>query len=608
MSTIINEPTVDVCVLGLGVTGGIVATELAVNGYKVAGIEKGPYWNYLTDFTYQKYDEWGCGMFHKWDHPLWLSTYTWRNNSTQFAIPFRRYNYPVGFTAFGHGVGGGAQHYSAQYGRYAPWSYAMYSSTVSKYGASFLSNIEPNIDLEDFPVTYTDMDPYYTEFEKAFGVAGTNQNPFIPMSSNFPLPPHPTTPIGTMFQNATESLGYHPYPSVSGIASQAYVNQYGVPINECAYDGWCASLCNYQCETGAKSNSAFRTIPAAVKSGNLTMALNSYVFRLDTDSSTGNVKAARYYDAEGNIHVQPATAFFVGLWGTNNTWIMQTSGIGTPYDYTSATGTVGRGVNSGPIFNPSASVSGVVNVGANAYPAGNASGGGYEILDFADDNFDHTGLNFIGGGDLEVGLYAGGGPNNLAIASGGFGTASAATIGSSYKASVKDSNLPTKTFLSLSVSMNPLPVTTKYYDLDPHYTDLYGDPLTRVTFDGVDANVFNSNTYITPLLEPILTKMGATNVTLNKGPASLAAAGHTVGFAGYHSKGGTRMGVSSNTSVVNKYQQSWTASNFFVTGESSSTVMDNITAGTHMIGPQCYLAAEGIRMYLSSPSELVTST
>ena len=104
MSSVINEPAVDVCVLGLGVTGGIVATELATKGLKVVGIEKGPYWDYLTDFALEKYDEWGVGMMHKWDHPLSLSSYTWRNNSTQFALPFRRYNYPFGFTALGHGV------------------------------------------------------------------------------------------------------------------------------------------------------------------------------------------------------------------------------------------------------------------------------------------------------------------------------------------------------------------------------------------------------------------------------------------------------------------------------------------------------------------------
>ena len=52
----------DVVVLGLGVAGGIVAAELAVDGYKVVGIEKGPYWDYANDFAPTKYDEWGVGV------------------------------------------------------------------------------------------------------------------------------------------------------------------------------------------------------------------------------------------------------------------------------------------------------------------------------------------------------------------------------------------------------------------------------------------------------------------------------------------------------------------------------------------------------------------
>ena len=152
--------------------------------------------------------------------------------------------------------------------------------------------------------------------------------------------------------------------------------------------------------------------------------------------------------------------------------------------------------------------------------------------------------------------------------------------------------------------MYSLPVTTQYFDLDPHYTDLYGDPLTRITIDGIDTNNFNSSAYISPLIADIFTKMGANNVTTIPGVPN----SHTIGLYGYHVRGGTRMGVSSSTSVLNMYQQSWTASNYFTTGESAGTSGDNITAGTHTIGPQAYLAAEGIQMYLKSPGELVTST
>lgn len=228
-----------------------------------------------------------------------------------------------------------------------------------------------------------------------------------------------------------------------------------------------------------------------------------------------------------------------------------------------------------------------------------------EIMDFADDNFDHTGLSFIGGGSVAAGTYAGAGPANLTIAS----NFSSANIGSTYKASVKNYYLHATTTVSLSATQQPSPVTTHFHDLDPHYTDVYGDPLSRVTADGTDQNNYNVNAYITPLLNPILTKMGASNITLHAGAASFAASAHTTGQDGsYHHKGGMRMGASSSTSVLNMYQQSWTASNLFCTGEAAAPFADSITAGTHMIGPQTFLAAEGIQKYLASPSELVTST
>ena len=104
------------------------------------------------------------------------------------------------------------------------------------------------------------------------------------------------------------------------------------------------------------------------------MALDSYVFRYDLNPD-GTIADVRYYDAQGNIHVQPATAFFQGLWGWNNSRLPLLSGIGPQYNPTTVTGTVGRGVSPPTGPGPFASVSGVLNIGANAYPAGNGSGG-----------------------------------------------------------------------------------------------------------------------------------------------------------------------------------------------------------------------------------------
>jgi len=120
MSTVINEPAVDVVCLGVGYMSGVVATELALQGYKVVGITKGPYWDYVNDFSMTKYDEWGVGLGRKYDSPLPLQSTTIRNNSSQFALPVRRYTMPIQYHALGHGVGGAAQHYGGTMGRHGP--------------------------------------------------------------------------------------------------------------------------------------------------------------------------------------------------------------------------------------------------------------------------------------------------------------------------------------------------------------------------------------------------------------------------------------------------------------------------------------------------------
>src|SRR5207245_9155760 len=114
------------------------------------------------------------------------------------------------------------------------------------------------------------------------------------------LPAHLLTPASTLFQSTVQSAPfmYHPLPLVIALASQPYVNQYGVPVTPCVYDGYCGGPCDYACETGAKANAAYRTIPAAMKSKNFTLVTNEYIFRLDYDPTENQVTAACYSDTQ----------------------------------------------------------------------------------------------------------------------------------------------------------------------------------------------------------------------------------------------------------------------------------------------------------------------
>lgn len=612
MSTVIQEQPADVVVMGLGVMSGTIAAQLSIAGYKVVGITRGPYWNYLNDFASNKYDEWGIGMMRKYDFPYTYEAPTMRNTTSQFAMPIRRGLMPNQWHSLGFGVGGAAQHYSGFMGRAGPWNYEVDSQTASKYGSSFLPSINPFNDVEDWPWTYDQYEPYYAAWEAEFGLCGDGNGNYqgspLPMSKNYPMPGHPPTPLGTAFQTAAEALGYAPFPSVSALASAPYVNPYGVQVNECAYDGWCGSSCNYVCETGAKANSAFRSIPAAVKTGNFTMVLNSEVTRMDTNSD-GTIKDVRYYDQQGNIHVQPGSVFFNGMWGFEQTRFMLISGVGVPYNPTNVTGTVGRGLSYGyATYLSTAGPSGSMPIGANAYPAGNASGGGYSIYEFMDDGFDHTGLDFIGGpGYQGGGNYAGGGPSNLYIG----GSPSPSRLGSKFKAGLKNMYLHTSSGFGLGGPGLDLPNTLNYWDLDPNYVDAWNDPVARITHDWTP-NMYNCATYLgtnTPVnqkLVAILQKMGATNISTGGTTAVAPYSAHT-DYWGHHWRGGNRLGKSSSTSTFNGWQQCWTAPNLFAAGEVNNTTGDTVPSGTHIAGPQVEIASEGMQMYLKSPG-LLTST
>src|SRR5437879_13417357 len=108
---------------------------------------------------------------------------------------------------------------------------------------------------------------------------------------------------------------------------------------------------NYAVKKQTKANHTNRTKPTAMKNGNFTLVVNSFIFRLDTDPTSGLVTAARDYDPQGNVHIQQGKVFFNGMWGYNMIRIMLLSGGGPPYvckaDPTMVWGAVGRGRANG---------------------------------------------------------------------------------------------------------------------------------------------------------------------------------------------------------------------------------------------------------------------
>lgn len=604
MSTTIVEPPVDLVVLGLGFSGPAIAMEAALAGYTVVGIEKGPYWDFESTVGLTKYDEWGTIGLAKFDNPYNWFTHTFRNNTSQFALPGRR---AIGNEATsGHGVGGMAAHFNGQGDRFSPWAYQVQSMTASRYGSTFLDTISPMNDVEDWPYTYAEIESYYTQFEAVWGLAGDTMGPLVPMTGTFPLPPHPTTPIADTYMAALETLGYNPFPCISFDASAPYVNTYGVTVNECAYDGWCVM---FTCETGAKGNGGTRCYPALVKNSNFTPVLNSYIFRINVDQTTNLATSVLYYDAAGNVHEQPCSAVYNGLCQDLVSHMFQLSGIGVNYNPTTVTGSMGRAPTQ-PGGQGTGSVKGTLPATFNAYPWGPSFGGGYTNLDQADDFFDHTGLEFIGGAytGFSPGQYAsslGNGAivNQSSIANG----ATINSMGSAYKASLKNKYLMSTYPISFSPTAPGLPNTQWVLDLDPVYTDKYGDPLSRLTTQDDQNQAYQANLYFikqTTIFQDILQKMGATDIT------TTVPTGPGTGFPdslGAHLRGGCRVGTNQSTAALNMWHQSWQVPNVFAAGEATDTFGDNTSPGSHPMGASMYVCAEGIKQYLASPGILTTA-
>ena len=320
--------------------------------------------------------------------------------------------------------------------------------------------------------------------------------------------------------------------------------------------------------------------------------MNSYVFRIDLDSTGQKATGVRYYDALGNVHFQPAKTIFNGIWGLNIVRLLLLSGIGKPYNPVTQTGTVGRGPTFGEAT--TTNVAGTFAIGANAYSSGNSGGGGFTIEDFSDDHVDHKGLNFFGGANVSMGGYIGSGPELFRGI-----TPSKSNFGSAWKAKEKDKKLLTTQRVTVAPAGINIPTKDMSADLDPHYKDMYGDPATRLT-TYYEPNQYRAAEYFAPIVGNIMTKMGATNVAVTKFPE-----GEIVDRWVQHIRSGIRYGSNPQTAVFNKWMQSYDVQNVFAAGEICQTWCDNTTAGTHALAAQAYLAADGIKKYLATPGPLV---
>ena len=211
-----------------------------------------------------KYDEWGIMYKRKFDHPLPLFTYTMRNNTEQFALPVRRYTTDQS-SPRATASAGWPSTTAALMGRFGPWVYQMQSETASSTGR--LPERHPahqrHRGLAD---DLRRLRAILCGVREGLGRHRHQPGPVPAPEPGLPAPTAPIPPSEQSRSDACEAWATTHTPRPQRWPRSLHQPVWG-PVNACVYDGWCGETCNYVCEIGAKANSAYRTIPAAMKTG-----------------------------------------------------------------------------------------------------------------------------------------------------------------------------------------------------------------------------------------------------------------------------------------------------------------------------------------------------
>jgi choline dehydrogenase-like flavoprotein len=263
----------EVCVIGAGAAGGIIALELARRGVHVVVLESGP----RHDFK-QRADYVRRYLRHEnpWRTPLAaLDRYT-VGGATPYLLDGNR----------ARGVGGSTLHWEG----YALRLHADDFRLRSLYGIA-----------DDWPITYQDLEPYYVRAEQALGVAGAADDQWAsPRSTPFPLPAFPFSYSDGLFARACHSLGiaFHTLPQARN--SVAYGGR-----SQCRACATC-----HVCPTGAKASIDLTHVPEAEATGRARVLTDATVLRLEIDPS-GQVSAAVYAQPGRGQHRVTARLFVV---------------------------------------------------------------------------------------------------------------------------------------------------------------------------------------------------------------------------------------------------------------------------------------------------------
>ena len=276
-----------------------------------------------------------------------------------------------------------------------------------------------------------------------------------------------------MFEQGGEELGYHPFPQPIATPAAPYTNSEGVTLGACQYCGFCERI---GCEANAKARPACLRAAAAARDPKFTLRARAWVSRLDLrQGGKRKVTGVVYTDTRnGEEYEQPAGIVVLSAYVFGNVSLLLHSGIGEPYDPATGKGAVGKN------YCYQLSRMGVTMFFENKEfnPFMGAPGSVMALDDVDGDNFDHSGLGFLGGSRIACGhgdgrpiSYRAGSARHPALGLG---------LEEGDREMVSAARSTSRCHGSNYANRN------NYLDLDPTYKDQLGRPLLRMTYNFVE--------------------------------------------------------------------------------------------------------------------------
>jgi choline dehydrogenase-like flavoprotein len=510
-----EDGEVDFVVVGSGASGGVLAAELSRAGFDVVVLEQGP-WRTARDFDHDEFGHWILGSLtgDPRDDPQ-----TFRSDPSAEAQVAAQ---PPPLI-YARGVGGSSVHFTANYWRLRPVDFAERSRWGSIEGTGFV----------DWPLTYDDLEPYYSRAEWEVGVSGT-PGPFDPpRSRGYPMPPLPVKSSGVLFERGARALGWNPQPAPMAILSEAYDGR-----APCMHCGFCMG---FGCEVDAKSSTLASMIPKAVATGHCEIRPESTVIQVET-SAAGRATGVVYLDAEGVEHRQRARVVVLAANGaeTPRLLLMSTSSR-FPDGLANGSGLVGKYL----MFNGQTASYGLFENPLNEYKSVQVT---RILLDFYDAD---PRRGFYGGGGMDGRMFNG----PLFFALGGM-PPDVPRWGEEYRRALGHHFVRT---MEVAGHTTSLPVESNSVSLDPVHTDRWGRPAIRTTYHDHPDDLSMMRFFV-ERGEEILHAAGAEKVWSSPvGPQTLGA----------HLLGTCRMGTDPAASVVDPYHRSHEVPNLFICDGSS---------------------------------------